>query len=84
MTDDAPQPDRRFAPTTRLTIYGICFVVCGLTYLRVLPPPVGIVAAAGVPLVWAIEAYRRQSRAAFLFAALVVFVALVPLLKHIR
>ena len=49
-----------------------------------LPPPVGILAAAAVPLVWTIEAYRRQSRAAFLFAALVLFIALVPLLRHLR
>jgi hypothetical protein len=84
MADDAPPPDGRFAPSTRLTVYGICFVLCALTYLRVLPPPVGILAAAAVPLVWAVEAYRRQSRAAFLFAALVVFIALVPILKHLR
>ena len=59
-------------------------MVCGLSYLRVLPAPVGIVAAATVPLVWAIEAYRRQSRAAFVVAALVLFVVLLPLLGHLR
>lgn len=84
MTDDVPRPDRPFSPATRLVIYGACFVLCGLTYLHVLPAPVGILAAAAVPLVWAVEAYRRQSRAAFLFAALVLFVALVPLLKYLR
>ncbi len=84
MEGDAPQPNGRFSPGTRLGIYGVCFVLCALTYGRVLPPPVGILAAAAVPLVWAVEAYRRQSRAAFLFAALVLFIALVPLLKHLR
>ncbi|MDX7952836.1 hypothetical protein P7D22_16835 [Lichenihabitans sp. Uapishka_5] len=83
MSVDAPR-DSRFSPKTRLTVYAACFVMCGLTYLGVLPAPVGILAAAVVPLVWAIEAYRQQSRASFLFAALVVFVALVPLLKHLR
>ena len=84
MADEPPEAAGRFSPRTRLTAYGICFVLCGLSYLRMLPAPVGIVAAAAVPLVWAIEAYRRQSRAAFLFAALVLFIALVPLLKHVR
>ena len=76
MTDDT---DRGRLPSrVRLTVYGICFVVCALSYLRVLPAPLGIVFAAGVPLVWAVEAYRRQSRLAFLFAALV------PLLRFLR
>jgi hypothetical protein len=84
MAVEGPPPDGRFSPRTRLAVYGVCFVLCWLTYARVLPPPVGILAAAAVPLVWAIEAYRRQSRAAFLFAALVLFIALVPILKHLR
>ena len=82
MTDEAQRG--RLPPRVRLTIYGLCLVVCALSYLRLIPGPVGITSAAVVPLVWAVQAWRRQSRPAFLFAALVLFVALVPLLAYLR
>lgn len=76
--------DLRTYRAARWAGLGLCLAVCLLAYLHAIPLAYGMAASCGVPLIWAIDAYRSEKRLMFVAAAtLLVFTAL-PLLRLAR
>lgn len=65
----------------RWAALALCLAVCLLAYLRVIPLAYGMAASCGVPLVWAIDAYRSQRRLMFVAAATLLMLTALPLLR---
>ncbi|RYB07903.1 hypothetical protein [Lichenibacterium ramalinae] len=68
----------------RWAALAVCLAVCLLAYLRVIPLAVGMAASCGVPLIWAVDAYRSQKRLMFVAAATLLMLTALPLLRLAR
>lgn len=68
----------------RWAVLGASFAVCVLAYLRAIPIVFGMAAACAIPLVWAIDAYRRENRLMFALSAALLLMTALPLLRLAR
>ena len=62
----------------------LCLAVCLMAYLRLIPLAWGMAASCGVPLIWAVDAYRSEKRLMFLAAATLLMLTALPLLRLAR
>ena len=62
----------------------LCLAVCLLAYLRVIPLAYGMATSCGIPLVWAVDAYRAERRMMFVVAATLLMLTALPLLRLAR
>lgn len=76
--------DPRTYRAARWTGLGLCLAVCFLAYLRVIPLAYGMAASCGIPLVWAVDAYRAKRRMMFVLAATLLMLTALPLLRLAR
>ena len=76
--------DPRTYRAARWAGLALCLAVCLLAYLRVIPLAYGMAASCGIPLVWAIDAYRAERRMMFVVAATLLMLTALPLLRLAR
>ena len=76
--------DPRTYRTARWAGLALCLAVCLLAYLHVIPLGYGMAASCGIPLIWAIDAYRAERRLLFVAAATLVMLTALPLLRLAR
>ena len=76
--------DPRTYRAARWTALALCLAACLLAYLRVIPLAYGMAASCGIPLIWAVDAYRAERRMMFVVAATLLMLTALPLLRLAR